>query len=103
MENQFKKTEMSPEQQKWVNEQDEISRREALTYVMESQVEAIEAQTKAIEAQTEMMLRFINVVDDLTSEVSTLNERFAPCDFTRWSITECLSNLSATLEQLNSK
>jgi len=68
---EFKQKPFTPEQQQWIAEQEAISRQERLAVAIE----------------------------DLTAEISTLNERLAPCDFTRWSLTECISNLVATLEQ----
>lgn len=68
---EFKKSQLTEEQQQWIAQQDEISRQERLAVAIE----------------------------ELTAEISTLNERLAPCDFTNWPLSMCISNLVAVLEQ----
>ena len=103
MENQFKQKEFTPEVKQWIAEQEEISRREALTHAIEAQMEAIEAQTLAIYAQTNALLNLSTNVGEMVGELMTLNERFAPCDFTQWNITEAITNLSSNIENLTKK
>ena len=68
---EFKQKPFTPEQQQWIAEQETISRQERLT----------------------------SAIEDLTAEISTLNERLAPCDFTNWPLSMCISNLVAVLEK----
>lgn len=68
---EFKKSQLTEEQQQWIAQQDQISRQERLAVAIE----------------------------ELTAEISTLNERLAPCDFTNWPLSMCISNLVAVLEK----
>ena len=68
---ELKSKPFTPEQQQWIAQQNEISRQERLAVAIE----------------------------DLTAEISTLNERLAPCDFTNWPLSMCTSNLVAVLEK----
>lgn len=97
---EFNNKRMTPEIQEWIAQQDAMSRQEATAHAIEAQTEAIEAQTEAMQAYTSALLastkaneRLAASNEDLASEISTLNERLAPCDFTQWRISECLSNL----------
>jgi hypothetical protein len=102
MENQFKQKELSQEQQDWIASE-AIFRQESLTNMIEAQVEAIEAQTLAIYAQTNALLKLSTNVGEMVGELMTLNQRFAPCDFTQWNITEAITNLCANIEELTKK
>lgn len=68
---EFKKSQLTEQQQQWIAQQEQISRQERLAVAIE----------------------------ELTAEISTLNERLAPCDFTNWPLSMCISNLVSVLEQ----
>ncbi len=96
---EFKSKPFTPEMQQWIAAEEEISRRENLTYAIEAQTAAIEAQTAAILAAVQVNKELASANDYLAGEISTLNERLAPCDFTNWPLSMCISNLVAVLEQ----
>ena len=60
--------------------------------------EAIEEQTKAIEQQTKVNMLLAQHLEDLTDKQTLADVK---CDFTQWNIVEAISNLSASIDQLN--
>lgn len=96
---EFKSKPFTPEMQEWIAAEEAISRQENLNYAIEAQTAAIEAQTAAIIAQTKANERLAQANQDLASEIFTLNERLAPCDFTNWPLSMCISNLVYALDK----
>lgn len=105
--NQLTSKEIPAEWQEWINYENEMSIREGQVIAMESLVETISDLTSQISELTKSIASLKSDLNSLSNEVSDLvvvNEEMNghfKCDFTNWSISECVSSLVHELNQYN--